>query len=104
MRIFLAIAAFLSWIFGAGLLFAAQQFYAPMGVTLSPILVTMAQAQGAILVGLGVINWMARKADGAGLLAVLAGNSVVQTLSLVVALRIAGIAGAQVAAPAIVIH
>src|SRR5690242_11822769 len=82
MRIFLAIAAILAWLFGAALLFAPMQFYAPAKIEMTPMLATIAQAHGATLVGLGVIDWMARNADPGGARAVLAGNLVVQVLSL----------------------
>jgi hypothetical protein len=39
---------------------------------------------GATLIGLGVINWMARNATGEPLRALLVGNVVVQALELVV--------------------
>jgi hypothetical protein len=104
MRIFLAVAAVLAWLFGLTMLLAPSQMYAPMGVTFTPILATVSQAHGATLVGLGLINWLARDADGTESRAVLAGNLVVQVLSLIVAIRVATIAGAGPAAPALVIH
>ena len=41
-------------------------------------------AHGTTLIGLGVINWFGRGADRQGLIAIFAGNLVVQVLSLVV--------------------
>jgi len=70
-KIFLSIAAVFAWLFGAMLLLAPGPFYAPAGVAMTPMVATIAQAHGATLVGLGVINWMARGANRQGLVAVL---------------------------------
>lgn len=49
---------------------------------------TIAQAQGAILIGLGFINWLMRKVtDRGALIAVFYGNFVVQALSFAIVLR-----------------
>ena len=104
MKIFLSIAAVLSWLFGAMLLLAPGPFYAPTGLAMTPIVATVAQAHGATLVGLGVINWMARGANRQGLVAVLAGNLVVQILSLGVAIRTVMLGGGASATPSILIH
>lgn len=103
-KIFLSIAAVLSWLFGAVLLLAPGPFYAPTGLAMTPIVATVAQAHGATLVGLGVINWMARGANRQGLVAVLAGNLVVQILSLGVAIRTVMLGGGASATPSILIH
>ena len=103
-KIFLSIAAVLSWLFGAMLLLAPGPFYAPTGLAMTPIVATVAQAHGATLVGLGVINWMARGANRQGLVAVLAGNLVVQILSLGVATRTVMLGGGASATPSILIH
>ena len=87
MDIFLAVSAVLAWVFGAALLFATTQFLAPMGIVASPAIVVSGQTQGAILIGLGVMNWMARRTTGAALRAVLAGNVVVQAASWLVIVR-----------------
>ena len=104
MRVFLAIAAILAWLFGAALLAAPASFYAPLGVAFTPLLGTIAQAHGATLVGLGVIDWLARDADRKGAIAVLAGNLVVQALSLVVVLRTMALGVGMKVAPGVVIH
>ena len=92
MRLFLAVAAVLAWLIGGMLLVAPGPFYAPLEIEMTPKIAAMGQAQGAILVGLGLINWMARDAEPRGLLAVLAGNALIQVLSLAVAVRIAMLA------------
>jgi hypothetical protein len=104
MKIFLGIAAVLAWLFGAALLLAPGGFYKPTGIEMTPLLATIAQAHGATLFGLGVIDWMARKAEPAGARAVLAGNLVVQVLSLGVVIRTMGLGAGAAVAPGIVIH
>ena len=104
MRIFLAIAAILAWLFGAALLFAPMQFYAPAKIEMTPMLATIAQAHGATLVGLGVIDWLARNAERSGLIAVLAGNLVVQVFSLGVVIRTMALGAGAAVAPGVVIH
>ena len=105
-RWLLIVAAVLAWFFGLMLLFNTRAFEAPVGIDVTDKVATIAQAQGAILIGLGVINWLARNLrDTTALTAVLGGNLVVQLLSLGVAARalllhIFPIQGA----PAIAIH
>lgn len=104
MKIFIGVSAVLAWLFGAMMLLWPIQFYAPTGIAMTPMIATLAQAHGATLVGLGVVNWLARSSDRQGLRAVLVGNLVVQLFSLAVVLRTMQLgAGAQVA-PAVVIH
>lgn len=104
MKLFLSIAAVLAWLFGGALLLAPAKFYEPTGISFTPMLGTIAQAHGATLVGLGVVNWLARTADRRGLIAVLSGNLVVQLLSLLVVLHTMSLgAGAQVT-PGVIIH
>lgn len=104
MKIFLSITAVLAWVFGLMLLLQPAKFYEPTGLVLTPMLATLAQAHGASLVGLGVINWLARNADRSGLFAVLAGNLVVQILSLVVVVITMRLGAGMKVAPAIGIH
>jgi hypothetical protein len=105
MKIFLIVSALLAWLFGAALLFASAAFLAPMGIQATPAVAVSAQAQGAILIGLGVINWRARNLHGSAAEPVLAGNFVVQLLSLIVIGRaiLLGIVPPQNAG-AVVIH
>ena len=104
MKIFLSITAVLAWLFGLMLLLQPVKFFEPMGMVLTPMIATLAQAHGATLVGLGFINWFGRNADRNGLFAVLAGNLVVQILSLIVAVITMRLGAGMKAAPAIVIH
>ena len=105
-RLLLAISGVLAWFFGFMLLFQSRAFEAPVGIVLDEKTATIAQAQGAILLGLGLINWLSRSlTDDAALRPVLAGNLLVQFASLAVAGRaiIAAVFPIQ-ALPAVVIH
>jgi hypothetical protein len=104
MKLFLSIAAVLAWLFGLMQLLMPVQFYQPAGITLTPLLATIPQAHGATLIGLGVVDWLARGATGRGLVAVLAGNLVVQVLSLGVLLRTMQLGSSMNLVPGIVIH
>ena len=104
MKVFLAIAAILAWLFGAMLLLVPAEFYSPTGIAMTPMTATIAQAHGATLVGLGVIDWMARNAEKRGLMAVLAGNLVVQVLSLLVVLQTLRLGAGAAVAPGVAIH
>jgi len=104
LRIFLGIAAVLAWLFGAALLFLPAEFYKPTGIEMTPMLATLAQAHGATLIGLGVVDWLGRNADRQGLLALLVGNLVVQILSLGVVIRTMSLGAGSAVAPGVVIH
>lgn len=104
MRVFLSVAAVLAWIFGGALLLVPAEFYRPTGIALTPMLATLAQAHGATLVGLGVVNWLARGAERQGLIAVLAGNLAVQVLSLCVVAWTMSLGAGSAVAPGLVIH
>jgi hypothetical protein len=104
MRVFLACAAILAWLFGLMLLTMPGPFYAPTGIAMTPMLATLAQAHGATLIGLGVVNWLARGAERQGLVAVLTGNLVTQALSLLVVLRTMQLGAGSAVAPGVVIH
>ena len=104
MKIFISIAAILAWLFGAMLLIVPAEMYTPTGIAMTPMIATLAQAHGATLVGLGVVNWLARNADRQGLIAVLTGNLVVQVLSLCVVIRTMQLGAGLAVAPGVVIH
>jgi len=104
MRVFLVIAAIMAWLFGIALVAAPASFYAPVGITLTPMLATVAQAHGATLVGLGTVNWFGRNAVGDGLKAILIGNFVTQVLSFGVAIRTSLLGAGSSTTPAFVIH
>lgn len=105
-RWLLVASAILAWLFAGMLLFASARFEAPIGIEMNDKIATIAQAQGAILAGLGVIDFLcSRVSDRQALRAVVLGNLVVQILSLGVAGRalVLGIFPAS-AAPSVVIH
>jgi len=104
MKIFLGIAAVLAWFFGAMLIAMPDKFYEPTGIAMTPMMATLAQAHGATLIGLGLIDWLARNAERQGLIAVLAGNLVVQVLSLLVVFRTMQLGAGMAVAPGVVIH
>ena len=104
MKIFLAITAIISWLFGIMLLFFATQFYAPMGLHLTDQFNVIAQAEGAGLIGLGVFNWMARNMDRYGKIAILSGNLLTQAISLVLIVRASMLHIVSGVASGIVIH
>ncbi len=104
MKLFMSIAAVLAWLFGAALLLAPAKFYEPTGLALTPMLGTIAQAHGATLFGLGIINWLGRNAERRGLIAVLSGNLAVQVLSLLVVLHTMSLGAGAGVTPGIIIH
>jgi hypothetical protein len=87
-RFLLSVSAILAWLIGLMLIFVPLSFEAPMGIVLDDKTATIAQAQGAILLGLGAINWIARgETHGLALRAILYGNFVVQVVSFAVVAR-----------------
>jgi hypothetical protein len=103
-KLLLSIAGVLACLFGAALLLAPGGFYKPTGIEMTPLLATVAQAHGATLVGLGVINWSARSSPPVAARGVLIGNLIVQVLSLGVVIRTMTLGAGAAAAPGIVIH
>jgi len=76
-----AVAAF---IFGLALTVFPTTMLAGFGLAVPDAAVVLSRDVGVTLIGLGVINWMARNATGEVLRAILVGNVVVQALELVV--------------------
>ena len=71
--------------FGLGLLVFPAAMFAGFGLGGAPVQAQiLSRDVGATLIGLGVINWMARNATGETLRALLVGNVVVQALELLV--------------------
>src|SRR5262249_31383364 len=84
----LTIGAVLAWVFGAMLVLVPGPFFAPIGIVMTDKIATIAQNQGAALIAIGVIDFLARgTTDRTALRAVLVGNLVIQVLSLLVAIR-----------------
>jgi len=71
-------------VFGLGLLVFPTSMLAGFGLAVPTEAKVLSRDVGATLIGLGVINWMARNATGDALRALLVGNVVVQALALVV--------------------
>jgi hypothetical protein len=70
--------------FGLALLVFPTSMLAGFGLGVPNEAKILSRDVGATLIGLGVINWMARNATGQALRALLVGNVVVQALELVV--------------------
>ena len=71
-------------VFGLALLVFPTAMLANFGLGTPEEAKVLSRDVGATLIGLGVINWMARNAMGEPLRAILVGNVVVQALELVV--------------------
>lgn len=104
MTTLLSSAAIVAWLFGAMLILIPAETYSPTGIVMTPMIAAFAQAHGATLIGLGVINWLARGADRKGLIAVLGGNLVGHVLALGAALRMMTLGAGATVAPGVVIN
>ena len=71
-------------VFGLGLLVFPDSMLAGFGLGVPVQAKVLSRDVGATLIGLGVINWMARNASGETLRALLVGNVVVQALELLI--------------------
>src|SRR5207302_3627051 len=69
-------------LFGLALFVSPESMLAGFGVATPVAAKVLARDVGATLIGLGVINWMARNASGEVLRALLVGNVVVQALEI----------------------
>jgi hypothetical protein len=71
-------------VFGGALLVFPSSMLAGFGLAVPTEAKVLSRDVGATLIGLGVINWMARNATGEALRALLVGNVVVQALELLI--------------------
>ena|SRR5207302_3699652 len=71
-------------LFGLALFVSPESMLAGFGVATPVAAKVLARDVGATLIGLGVINWMARNASGEVLRALLVGNVVVQALEILI--------------------
>jgi hypothetical protein len=71
-------------VFGLALFVSPESMLAGFGLAPSAAAKVLSRDVGATLIGLGVINWMARNATGEVLRALLVGNVVVQALELLI--------------------
>ena len=83
-KLALTIGAVLATIFGLALALTPEQMLSGFGMAATGSALVLSRDIGVTLLGLAVINWLARDATGAALRAVLAGNLVIQTLEFVV--------------------
>lgn len=83
-KLALSIGAVLALIFGAGLAFLPAQMLGGFGLGSPVEAVIVSRDVGVTLIGLGILNWMARDATGAALRAILIGNLFIQVAELVV--------------------
>jgi hypothetical protein len=83
-RFALMIGGVAAVVFGLALLVFPTSMLAGFGLAVPNEAKALSRDVGATLIGLGVINWMARNATGEVLRALLVGNVVVQALELFV--------------------
>lgn len=83
-RLALIIGGLAGFVFGLALLVFPTTTLAGFGLAVSDDTKVLSRDVGATLIGLGVINWMARNATGDILRALLVGNLVVQALELLI--------------------
>jgi len=83
-RLALMIGAVAAFIFGLALTVFPTTILAGFGLAVPDAAVVLSRDVGVTLIGLGVINWMARNVTGEAMRAILVGNVVVQALELVV--------------------
>jgi len=84
----LAVGAAIAFLLGSFRLFATAQFLEPLGLAGDPKVALLGQAQGVLLLSIGVTNWMVRQSDDwPALRAVLAGNLAAQAISIAINLR-----------------
>jgi hypothetical protein len=87
-RLVLLVSAALAWLMGLLLIFNPIGFESSMNIALDDRNSLIAQAQGAVLLGLGAINWLGRRVgDRAALATILYGNFVVHAVSFAIVLR-----------------
>jgi hypothetical protein len=85
LKLLLTITGGLGFVFGLGFLALPELTVAPFGAVLDPAGALMARLYGAMHLGLGLINWLARDlGDARGRRAIAAGNAVYFGLAAVV--------------------
>lgn len=83
----MAIAAVIALVFGLGFLLFPAQSMSSYGVTLGEAGQWVGRYFGTALIGISILNWLARNAEqGAALRAIVLGNFVLVALGLVVAI------------------
>ena len=104
-KVALTIGAIAAAVLGLLLALAPVQMLSGFGLAAPNEAVVLSRDVGVTLLGLAVINWLAKDATGPAVRAVLLGNVVVQMLELVVnSIEIASGALPSKAAPGLLIH
>ncbi len=80
----LSIGAVLAVVFGAALTFVPEQMLSGFGLASPKEALVVSRDIGVTLIGLGIINWLARDATGAPLRGLLWGNIFIQVAEAVV--------------------
>ena len=83
-RFALMIGGVAAVVFGLALFVSPESMLAGFGLATPVAAKVLSRDVGATLIGLGVINWMARDAAGEALRALLVGNVIVQALELLI--------------------
>ncbi|HYV43672.1 MAG TPA: hypothetical protein VFA20_02380 [Myxococcaceae bacterium] len=84
----LAVGSVIAFLLGGLMIFATKQFLEPLGLASDPKVGLLGQAQGTLLLSIGLTNWLVRKSDDwVALRAVLAGNLAAQVISIAINLR-----------------
>ena len=83
-RLALMIGGIAALLFGLALFVSPESMLAGFGLATPAAAKVLSRDVGATLIGLGVINWMARNATGETLRALLVGNLVVQALEILI--------------------
>ena len=83
-RLALIIGGVAAVVFGLALFVSPESMLAGFGPATPVAAKVLSRDVGATLIGLGVINWMARNAGGEALRALLVGNVIVQALELLI--------------------
>ena len=104
-RLALMIGGVAGVVFGLALFVSPESMLTGFGLSAPAAAKVLSRDVGATLIGLGVINWMARNATGDALRALLVGNVVVQALELLInAYEIVAQELPTQAAPGLLIH
>ena len=83
-RVVLIIGAVVALLFGLGLTFLPIQMLAGFGLGAPDVAQVLSRDVGVTLLGLAVLNWLGRNAEGDSLRAILAANLFVQIAELIV--------------------
>jgi hypothetical protein len=83
-RLALIIGALAAFVFGLALTVAPATMLGGFGIATPAEAIVVARDVGVTLIGVGLINWMARNAAGTALRAILAGNLAIQALEILV--------------------